>query len=294
MKKSLLLLVLSIFLVQSALSQKVDSIKVEQSGDFIKIGYKILNSKPGQIYRVKVLFSVNGGLNTEIKSVSGDAGDQVAGGKSEYWALWDVLKDVEDLRSAEFIVRAELITDASQGTSAVKGGPNTTGWDKKRYNVMFTVLGPGPKGGLRIGVMGSFGVSAQVAFGKTSYTERMGIVTIGGSPLNYRPTDQLALSLDLSKRIVNRNGFQMHLMAGVQRTRITFRNPESFLNNPYQEQKVFGSEIGLAFGVKRFAFSVLAIHFDPGQVEKNKNLSNGTLEAASPLNYFSTSIGIRF
>ena len=79
----ILLIFLLIFLPFTHLfSQKVDSIKVEQSGDFIKIWYKILDSEPGQTYRVKVLCSINGGLNTELRSISGDAGEQVADRKS--------------------------------------------------------------------------------------------------------------------------------------------------------------------------------------------------------------------
>ena len=79
MKKLSFLLILFVCSIQISLSQKVDSINVEQTGDFIKIRYKIADSKPGQVFRVKVLCSINGGLNTEIESVSGDTGDQVAG-----------------------------------------------------------------------------------------------------------------------------------------------------------------------------------------------------------------------
>jgi hypothetical protein len=156
-------------------------------------------------------------------------------------------------------------------------------------------LAPGPKAGLRIGVMGSFGISGQVMFGKTVLDERREtsvdiISSIGSSnpSIDYEPSDQLSLSFDISKRIVNVNGFQMHLLLGIQKTRITFIDPNASLN-PYQEQKVFGPEIGIAFGVKRLAFSLFVNHYDPGQVEKE-----GNWEAASPLNYVSTSIGVRF
>ena len=201
-----------------------------------------------------------------------------------------MLKDVENLNSAEFIVRAELVSDLSSVSSSVKGGPNTTGWDEKLFNVMFGVLAPGPKAGLRIGVMGSFGISGQIMFGKTKLNNNPIMVSIvGGSQSgDYSPSDQLSLSLDLSKRIVNQNGFQMHILAGLQRTRITFKDPNASQNR-YQEQKVFGPEIGLAFGVKRLAFSIMANHYDPGQVEKE-----GDFEGASPLNYIAASIGVRF
>jgi len=290
MKKFSFLLILFVCSIQISLSQKVDSIKVEQTGDFIKIKYKIADSKAGQVFRVKVLCSINGGLNTEIESVSGDTGDQVAGGKPEYWVVWDVLKDVENLNSAEFIVRAELVSDLSSVSSSIKGGPNTTGWDKKLFNVMIGVLAPGPKGGLRIGVMGSFGISGQIMFGKTvlNNNREVPISIMGYSSTDYEPSDQLSLSLNLSKRIVNIQGFQMHVLLGIQRTRIIFKDPNAS-QNFFQEQKVFGPEIGMAFGVKRLAFSIMANHYNPGQVEKE-----GDFENASPLNYLSTSIGVRF
>ena len=292
MKKLSFLVIFLVCSIQISISQKVDSINVEQTGDFIKIRYKIADSKPGQVFRVKVLCSINGGLNTEIESVSGDTGDQVAGGKHEYWVVWDVLKDVENLKSAEFIVRAELLKDLTSGSSSVKG-PNTTGWDKKWFNIMVAGLAPGPKVGFRLGVMGSFGISGQIMFGNTVLDERETAIDVissitGTTVFDYEPSEQVSLSLDISKRIVNVNGFQMHLLLGIQKTRITFMDPTAS-QNPYQEQKVFGPEIGIAFGVKRLAFSLFANHYDPGQVEKE-----GNFRAASPLNYLSTSIGVRF
>jgi hypothetical protein len=113
MKRISIILSLLFCSVQFALSQKVDNITVVQSGDLINIRYKILNSSSAQLFRVKVLCSLNGGLNTEIRSFSGDAGDNVAGGRSDYLVVWDVLKDVDEIKSVEFIVRAELISDNS-------------------------------------------------------------------------------------------------------------------------------------------------------------------------------------
>lgn len=110
MRKSLLIFFFLILLNLSK-GQTVDSIKIEQAGDFIKIGYKILNSTPSQLFRVKVLCSMNGGMNYEIRSITGDIGDNVRGGKQEYWVVWDVLEDVEELGSVEFVIRAEPMSE---------------------------------------------------------------------------------------------------------------------------------------------------------------------------------------
>jgi hypothetical protein len=286
MKRITLLLTLLLCSVQFLLSQKVDSINVEQTGDFIKIRYKILNSNPDQLFRVRVLCAINGGLNTEIKSVSGDTGDNVVGGKNDYFVVWDVLKDVSELTSAEFIVRAELIKDLN--AINIQGNKDvvlTEKWSKKWFNIMLAAEAPSePKVGFRVGIMGSFGISAQFVRGKIAVTDP------GGNPAfsSYNPPKENAMSLDITKRIVNQNGFQMHLMAGIQKTRIAFIAAGATVN-PIQPQKVYGPEIGLAFGAKRIAFSFLVTHFDPGQVEKK-----GDWGAVSPLNYFTSSIGVRF
>ena len=287
MKKLIVLLFLVVCVLNVVSAQKVDSIRVEQSGDFIKIRYKILDSEPGQTYRVKVLCSINGGLNTELRSISGDAGDQIPGGKPEYWVVWDVLKDVEEVKSVDFIIRAELNSSARK-----RPGENTTGWDKKRVYIMPAVLMPGPKAGLRLGVLGSFGITGQVVQGKIVIDDDDDVAVVDtDSPsltADFTPSRQLSVSLDLAKRIVNREGFQMHLLVGFQRTRLAFMDPDAMLT-PYHEEKVFGPESGLAFGVKRLAFTVMLSHFDPGQVEED-----GDFVAASPFNYLSFSFGARF
>jgi len=259
-------------------AQKVDSIKIEQTGDFIKIRYKILDSKPDQVYRVKVLCSINGGLNTELKSISGDTGDQVLGGKSEYWVVWDVLKDVDEAKSVDFIVRAELVKDLNS-LIASPGTVPSVDWDKKRFNVLLALMSSGPKPGLRIGYMGSFGVSLQVVSGKTEKGDSPNISPQGNDP---------AFGLDITKRIVNKNQFQMHLMAGIQNSALIFlQSRES--TGPVYKEFVPGPEIGLLFGVSKISFGIVLSHHDPGKIEKERNLI-----ATSPLGSFTLAFGMRF
>jgi len=286
MKRISLLLILLLCSIQFVLAQKVDSINVEQTGDFIKIRYKILNSNPDQLFRVRVLCAINGGLNTEIKSVSGDTGDNVVGGKEDYFVVWDVLKDVAELNSAEFIVRAELVKDLKN--SNIQGGKDfllTEKWSKKRFFVMLATEVPSePKIGFRIGYMGSFGISFQFVNGKVAVNDLA--VAVGST--TYNPPNTPSFSINISKRIVNNNAFQMHILAGFQKTEIASRDPNAMLT-PFHREKVFGPELGMAFGIKRIAFSFLATHFDPGKFEQKDDRI-----AISPLNYVSTCIGIRF
>ncbi len=274
MKKIIFLLICSVYTIV-LYPQKVDSIRVEQTGDFIKIKYKILDSKPDQVFRVRILCSLNGGLNTELNNITGDTGDQVLGGKSEYWVVWDVLKDVDEVKSVDFIVRAELVKDLSTSSQQVVAG-NSSGWDKKRINVLPVMMGPGPKFGLRIGYMGSFGISAQLTSGK-----------IEKGNVDYDPGKSAALGVDVTKRVFNRNGFQMHLMVGFQELDLLYYEP---LNaERYNIKGTRGPEAGLMFGLKRASFSIIFSHIDPGKIERGSDF-----EAVSPLSYFTLGFGVRF
>lgn len=290
MKKVLLSIVLVLSAMIYVNGQKVDSIKVDQTGDFIKIGYKILDSKPGQIFRVRVLCSINGGLNTEIRSVSGDTGDNVQGGKPEYFVVWDVLKDVEELKSAEFIVRAELVSDVRSGSSQSQVTELTMKWNKKWFHLGPAIEAPGPKVGFMAGIMGSFGVAAIVTKGKYAINDEVPVsigVTVNLDDFvaakNANP-----ITLLLTKRIISQNFFQMHLMAGIQRSRMIFLDPGA-MTTPYHAEKVFGPTAGLTIDVNHAAFTLLFTHINPGQVEKEGNFTS-----LAPLNYFSTAVCFRF
>jgi hypothetical protein len=211
MRRFLFLITLFNLFVFNIYSQKVDSIKTEQSGDFIKIRYKILNSSPQQIYRVKILCSINGGLNQEIKSISGDVGDQVIGGKSEYWAVWDVLKDVDEVKSVEFVVRADLVKDlaAVQGDNRKKPSGGT---------LMAALEGDGPSMifGIRGGYISSWGVMGKFLYGKKYFDKNdasLGKYSAG------------SISVDLTKSIVLKDKFQMHIYAGPGFSRLEQASP---------------------------------------------------------------------
>ncbi|MBI5009371.1 MAG: hypothetical protein HZB98_06930 [Bacteroidia bacterium] len=266
MKRIPILLLIFFCTTFLALSQKVDSIKVEQSGDFIKIRYKILNSEPDQIYRVRVLCSINGGLNQEIKTVTGDVGDQVMGGKSEYWVVWDVLKDVEELTSAEFVVRAELVNKDITSSKSKK--------NNKSNSIQPVLQLPGPGIGLRYGFMGKAGVSFQYAvfFSKQNqgYT---------GDDIMHR------FSLDLTARLSNKDNFQTHLLFGPTVSHSIIMET----NNGYKDfNKHFtpGFEAGVVFCMKRTVFSIVGSRLFPGMTEEG--------EAISQTKFLTAGFGFRF
>ncbi|HQL70353.1 MAG TPA: hypothetical protein PLA77_05955, partial [Bacteroidales bacterium] len=97
----------------SQIEYDVNLISAEQKADKIYINYEILNSNVNQLYYVKILVNTGSGSNFVLKSVTGDVGEGVIGGKSTYQAVWDVKKDVDWLVNAEFAVVASLTKDNS-------------------------------------------------------------------------------------------------------------------------------------------------------------------------------------
>jgi hypothetical protein len=269
MKKFLVLLSIILCSVQVVISQKVDSISVEQSGDFIKIRYKILNSTPDQIYRVKVLFSMDGGLNQEPKSITGDAGDYVVGGKPEYWVVWDVLKDVAEIKSVEFIVRAELIKDISVVEKGNKEGSHN-------FSLILSTQFPGPGIGLRISSLGKIGFSAQAMKGT-------GVIDDSNYPDN-NPS-LLRFSFDLAPRIANKPDFQTHLLTGITIGQAVIEDNYNG-NKSYPTHYVPGLELGVIFSLKRFNFMITGSRLLAGMTEEGK--------AISQTRYVTIGIGYRF
>jgi len=248
-------------------AQTVDSIKVEQAGDFIKIGYKILNSTPDQIFRVRVLCSINGGLNTEIRSISGDTGDNVQGGKPEYFVVWDVLKDVEELKSAEFIVRAELI----KGSSA-----RSPGQSRRNLNIVAAAQAPGIGYGLRIGYMGKAGFSGQFIRGRTDYISGYTDREVFGL---------MRFSMDLTVRLSNKENSQVHLLIGPSLGQQVIE--DSYNNNTsYPIHITPGLEFGFAFCQKRTLLILSAARLFPDLSEEGKAITKHT--------YASFGFGLRF
>lgn len=235
MKKIVFSLLLLFGLLPFILSQTVDSIKVEQAGDLIKVHYKILNSNQYQVFRVTVLCSINGGLQSVIKSLSGDFGDNVVGGRSDYMVLWDVLKDVDEVKSVDFSVKAELIKDNS--TQVVNSKITHS---KNTYLLISTEIAKIRNiYGIRAGYLSKWGVSGSFLYGER--------------PLSNNSSDgkfaSFSISIDLTKRIVNMEKFQMHLLAGVGTIKLIEPYPKTGVKS------IGALDGGFIIGFKRISIS---------------------------------------
>lgn len=112
--KRALFLIPGLFLAGTLCSQTVENIRVEPEGENIKISYRIGGSTDAQMYNVYLTCSMDGGSRFEPRSVIGDVGQNIRGGRSFYTVIWDVFEDVESVGNAEFFVRVELVSDASE------------------------------------------------------------------------------------------------------------------------------------------------------------------------------------
>jgi len=279
------LIVVGFLLFTSGLvhSQKVDSIKVEQTGDLVKVYYKILNSSSSQLYRVSVLCSINGGLQSVLNSLSGDYGDNVPGGRDEYMVLWDVLKDVEELKSAEFFIKAELIRDLAQNTEDVFD--TTRFWSAKRIILLPQIDFPGPGFGLRIGYLGNWGISVHAYRGPIPVLDEY-------KTNQYYPGEEVShgLGIDLTKRIISKNSIQVHLLAG-------FRNNDAmvYFSGPpspeFWSHGVEGFEFGSIVAYRRLVVSLMYSHYSKEMLEAKHD---SPVTPVSPDDFFNFGIGMRF
>ena len=111
--KRLLLLILSVSLANLLSAQTVENIRVEQDGENLNIHYRIGGSTSEQLYFVTLTCSIDGGPVFEPKSVIGDVGANIRGGKSFNTVVWDVFEDVDEVGSVEFFVKVDLTKDES-------------------------------------------------------------------------------------------------------------------------------------------------------------------------------------
>ena len=91
----ILMLCCSIITVKA---QKIENLRVKKLENKINIFYDITHEKSGQLFKIQLLCSDNGGINYNIpiKTVSGDIGNNTEGGTDKL-IIWDVLADRKNL-----------------------------------------------------------------------------------------------------------------------------------------------------------------------------------------------------
>jgi hypothetical protein len=256
---------LFICITHRSIGQSIDNITVEKEGELVAIRYKIINSDTTQIFRINVFAVINGKQKFELKLVSGDVGKNVVGGKKEYMIVWDALKEIDEVSSAEFIIGCEVVKDKVSNS----GNHYPLFWSSRRFFVIPTLHeGHGILYGLRLSYMGSWGCSLRYTVG-IYHDHILGDISAFHS------------SLDLTKRIVNINGFQIYLLAGPSFA----QEPAGYSGDAQFIDTYFGIEFGSILAIKRFALCIALSYFNP-------NMSDG-IELVKN-NFANLGLGIRF
>jgi len=166
MKK--LLSLLFFFTTISMLSaQTVENIRVKQDGDNLEISYRIGGSTAQQLYFVILTCSIDNNPVFEPKSVIGDVGSNIRGGKSFNTILWDVFEDVEEVGSVEFFVKVNLISEQAdtERTELTFRNKNVISHDNDRKFFLGyggSIVHPL---GARIGFLGNWGAYGSMRYG---------------------------------------------------------------------------------------------------------------------------------
>lgn len=111
--KSVFLLFAILVIGYFANAQTVEGIQVKSEDDKIIINYRIGGSTDAQYYNVALSCSMDGGLRFEPRTMIGDVGENIRGGRSYYTIEWDVFEDldVDEVGDAEFFVKVDLVSD---------------------------------------------------------------------------------------------------------------------------------------------------------------------------------------
>ena len=97
------------FLSTITKSQTAIDIKARQSNGQILINYKLPASTPSYLFDIHVFCKIGDSDSFELKSVSGDVGHEIKGGKTEYQVNWDVFEDLDEFSTADFFVNVTLL-----------------------------------------------------------------------------------------------------------------------------------------------------------------------------------------
>jgi len=213
--KKFALCIVSFVLFSASYAQKpsVENIQVGQEGDNIKITYRIGGSIEGHVYNVQLECSIDGGPRFEPRTVIGDVGQNIRGGKSYYTILWDVFEDMDEVGAAEFFIGVELvggkeekpeISERMQDLVPQKKSRPVLTDDNRTFMVAYSLSFSSYWGysnplGLSIGSLKNWGWYGSFRIGRDEFWDSFtGSVTAGAT-----------------KRIVNLPKYRLHGYAGV-------------------------------------------------------------------------------
>lgn len=168
MKKLVFLWPMLLAMMTASYSQTVENIRVEQEGEKLLIHYRIGGSTAEELYDVALTCKIDNGQIFEPRSVIGDVGSNIRGGKSFNTIVWDVFEDVDEIGNIEFFVEVNLIKEESQKTPDVfpvgKAPEKVSNFRERNFFLAYCGTTLAPIGG-KIGYLKNWGVYGAMRFG---------------------------------------------------------------------------------------------------------------------------------
>ena len=207
-------------------AQTVENIRVEPDGDNIKISYRIGGSTDAQLYNVELTCSMDGGPRFEPRTVIGDVGENIRGGRSFYTVVWDVFEDIDEVGNAEFFVKVDLVSDMSPVVPQRQVQPQTQPQNQpdvveERTPSPFEQdfeLDKSVKDAVEwkayLAYSGSTSSPIGLSFGTLKKTGLYGSFRYGSYISDYETDIWITLLAGLTKYIVEAGKYRMHAYAG--------------------------------------------------------------------------------
>jgi hypothetical protein len=251
-------LTLSVF----SFAQTVENIRVDTQGDEIRITYRIGGSTEAQFYDVTLSCSMDGGARFEPKSVMGDVGPNIVGGKSIYTIMWDVFEDVEQVGNAEFFVKVDLIRDLDEVTSPV---PVSAEQQRREVDPSSLLAESNPEGSTKptfdrrvfIAYNGSLASPYGISVGLIKNWGFYGSFRFGGYSDDWESDVWFTAAAGATKFIVGNDKYRLHGYAGLGATFEVFE--EYFFYTSWTDT-YFTVDAGLT-GVIRFLNLTLGMEY---------------------------------
>jgi len=240
-------------------SQTVTDILTEQDGTNIIIKYKISGSNDKQLFHISISCLVNEKDRIKLTAITGDVGDNIKGGKSEYQAVWNVLEDVDELNSAEFFIKSELKEDGSK----IRIDPalsNNKWFIAYNSGIAYTQFG------FKAGYLNNWGAYAAFRFSPFGYyyfepylsdefgnilaDENNDYIPYEGDFSSYYSEDYAflySLTGGISKRLVN-SKIKLHAFLGAGYGHWGYYNNNDTYYDPYLDQYYVENEYGSDMG----------------------------------------------
>ena len=234
----------------TARGQTVENIRVETGEDRILIHYRIGQSTGQQFYHVTLTCSMDGGSRFEPASVTGDVGQYIPGGKTNYTITWYVFEDLDEVGNVEFFIRVEeasQLQEDARGEALTAPGPFNENIPVREQFEQSTFIG------FNGSTYSPFGISG----GSLKRTGFFGSARAGTNNDEYQNDIWLTLVGGFTMNAFSKGIYRMHPYAGIG---TSIEHYEELETGDSWTEPMIAVEGGLMHAVGRIALTAGAVY----------------------------------